>query len=246
MDNSFRRSRIRFRRHFFPRNYMRSLRQWWLYTASQIFQFPPEYTVYCTIYGSLRRKFINTTKCGRAKCTHRFVFHSRRTLPRCKFIQFQSHEYLHLSLTTLRIHLAGKIGKINNNDDARYAEPWAVSEKGGRRGLKLNKFSVVGRIVRNFCTHRATLASETQMSGGRKCGVERGKKYSRIGVWATKGSVSCSYNLMTEWLLSRSEVPSFFFSPGLTECSFAAEKVRRTSYLSPGAKGLSACRHITL
>lgn len=89
-------------------------------SASQIFYFPPEYTVYCTIYGSLRRKFINTTKCGRAKCTHRFVFHSRRTLPRCKFIQFQSHEYLHLSLTTLHIHLARKIGKINNNNDARY------------------------------------------------------------------------------------------------------------------------------
>lgn len=32
----------------------------------------------------------------------------------------------------------------------------------------------------------------------------------------------------------------------LTECSLVAEKVRRTSYLSPGAKGLSACRHITL
>jgi len=110
------------------------------------------YGVLCTIYGSLRRKFINTTKCGRAKCTHRFVFHSRRTLPRCKFIQFQSHEYLHLSLTTLRIHLAGKIGKINNNDDARYG---ALSSfrKERATGLKLNKFSVVGGIVRNFCTH---------------------------------------------------------------------------------------------
>lgn len=32
----------------------------------------------------------------------------------------------------------------------------------------------------------------------------------------------------------------------LTECSLAAEKVRRASYLSLGAKELSACRHITL
>lgn len=35
-------------------------------------------------------------------------------------------------------------------------------------------------------------------------------------------------------------------APRLTECSLATEKVRRTSYLSLGAKGLSACRHITL
>jgi len=41
---------------------------------------------------------------------------------RRKFIQFQSHEYLHLSLT-LSIHLVRKIDKINNNGSGDISSP---------------------------------------------------------------------------------------------------------------------------
>lgn len=98
-----------------------------LYREPDLLLFLYEYTIYRYIYiYILYFLWIVASKIYQHDKTRaremytrlRFPF-SQRTLLRCKFIQFQSHEYLHLSLTTLGIHLAGKIGKINNNDDAR-------------------------------------------------------------------------------------------------------------------------------
>lgn len=217
MDNSFRRSWIRFRRrrYFFPQNYMRSLRQWRLYTANQIFfSFLQKYKVYFTI-GSLRSKIYQRDKTrAREMYTLRFpVFHSRRTLLRCKFIQFQSHEYLHLSLTTLGIHFAGKIGKINNNDDAWCGALLNSFRKRRLPGWSWTSFSVAGGIVRNFYTHRATLASETQISGEKMWGRE--KKNIRVSAYGRRKGLSVA--VIIWWLsdFSAREKPGMARSPFL-------------------------------
>lgn len=56
-------------------------------------------------------------------------------------------------------------------------------------GLELNKFSVAGGIVRNFYTHRATLARGTQMSGEKMWGRGK-KKYIRVSAYGRRKGLS--------------------------------------------------------
>lgn len=129
---------------------------------------------------------------------------------------------------------------------------WAVSEKDERRveveqvPRWSEELSAISARI-----HRHTLASPVRRKcRERKCGRKRKKN---IHVSAYKRRKGLSVAAIIWWLSdfsarpgTRGEIPLFLLLAARLECSLAPEKVRRTSYLSPGAKGLSACRHITL